>query len=425
MEHYVLAPHHGAGRGRLCRHGRAAVFFVADPAAAASLVGWCRLVGERPADAALGELQRLAGSPGVTAVAAFVLDEGGVTALVYGGVPLFVQRGEGRSPVPNPVGQAPSVVSLGAVDALDVEVAMSPNDPLIELENGVVAADGFSLRHVVIAPPPWAATPATPAAAAADVGAEAAGGTGGAPVVAPAEAEPPPPPVEPQPAPAEPAPAMAASAPAATPPAAAANNMLMSLHGPDDDLPRTEPLPIAGGQGHSHDHGHNNAAAAPANPHEVRVQGLRCSRNHFNDPRARFCAVCGIAMHQASFVLSEDVRPPLGVLVFSDGSFHNLVHSLVFGRDPDDDPRVRSGEAIGVTLVDPGNTISRVHAEVRAVEWDVQLVDRGSTNGTFVWVPTHQQWDRLAPNQPRTLEPGAQVAFGRLTATFESSLRPA
>ena len=69
--------------------------------------------------------------------------------------------------------------------------------------------------------------------------------------------------------------------------------------------------------------------------------------------------------------------------------------------------------------------ISRVHAEVRAVEWDVQLVDRGSTNGTFVWVPARQQWDRLAPDQPRTLEPGAQVAFGRLTATFESSLRPA
>ena len=151
--------------------------------------------------------------------------------------------------------------------------------------------------------------------------------------------------------------------------------------------------------------------------------GADCKNGHFNDPRTRFCATCGIAMHQTSFILTEDVRPPLGVLVMSDGAYHTLVTSLVFGRDPDDDPEVREGRAQGVTLVDPGNTISRVHAEIRAVDWDVHIVDHGSTNGTFLWSNERQQWDRLVPNQPVLLPPGSHVSFGRLTATFESSAR--
>ena len=165
------------------------------------------------------------------------------------------------------------------------------------------------------------------------------------------------------------------------------------------------------------------AAPAAAGPQPVKVKGLVCARGHFNDPRTRFCATCGIAMHQTSFILTEDVRPPLGVLVMSDGAYHTLVTSLVFGRDPDDDPEVREGRAQGVTLIDPGNTISRVHAEIRAVDWDVHIVDHGSTNGTFIWSAERQQWDRLTPNQPVPLQPGSHVAFGRLTATYESSNR--
>jgi len=155
----------------------------------------------------------------------------------------------------------------------------------------------------------------------------------------------------------------------------------------------------------------------------VQVKGLVCARGHFNDPRTRFCAVCGIAMHQTSFILTEDTRPPLGVLVMSDGTYHTLITSLVFGRDPDDDPEVREGRAQGVTLIDPGNTISRVHAEIRGVDWDVHIVDHGSTNGTFLWSNDRQQWDRLAPEQSVPLTPGSHVSFGRLTATFESSAR--
>jgi hypothetical protein len=213
---------------------------------------------------------------------------------------------------------------------------------------------------------------------------------------------------------------------------------LVSLLDTDgDDLPDAAPLPVAGGPAPVADPlaptAESPAVAATAEqpvaatataPGGVRVAGLRCSRDHFNDPRARFCAVCGIAMHQASFVLTEDVRPALGVITFADGTFYTVTGNLVFGRDPDDDPAIRAGSSSPAVLVDPQNTISRVHAEVRAIEWDVYLVDRGSTNGTFVWNAGAQQWERLVQDQPRLIEPGAQISFGRLVAAFDSGLRP-
>ena len=128
-------------------------------------------------------------------------------------------------------------------------------------------------------------------------------------------------------------------------------------------------------------------------------------------------------MHQASFVLVSAARPPLGVLVFSDGSVQTLAATSVVGRDPSDDPAVRSGDAVSLPLTDPTNTLSRVHAELRLVDWDVQVVDRGSTNGTYVWASGQTAWERLLPDVPRTLQPGTHVSFGRLTTTFQSSLR--
>ncbi len=50
--------------------------------------------------------------------------------------------------------------------------------------------------------------------------------------------------------------------------------------------------------------------------------------------------------------------------------------------------------------------VSRLHAEFRADPEKLELVDLGSTNGTFV------NSVRLAPNQPRRLEPGDELRFG-------------
>lgn len=155
------------------------------------------------------------------------------------------------------------------------------------------------------------------------------------------------------------------------------------------------------------------------------ASGLYCSRHHFNDPRARFCAVCGVSMAQASIVLVQGPRPSLGVLVFTDGTSVPLERTVLVGRDTPGDERVRRGEATALTLGDRSGHLSRLHAEVRLDGWDVHLVDHASTNGTFVWDDRRATWHRLAPHHPYVLTPGASLAFGRYTAMFASPLRPA
>jgi hypothetical protein len=443
MDHLVLIPHFGHGRGRLARNGRAVVYVVADPVANAAFASWCALVGERPAADALDDLSRLVQRSAVSALAAFVADGDGIEVLTAGGAPITADG----SPLADDA--APQRRRLTGTSAIELMATGTlADDPLLDFVEGVVAADGFTLRRSAAGPTPWSAaepaahhaepvvdhTDAAPAVGAAPAQAGMPGGAG----------------------------AMAGAAAAAGAPSAdelaelgepevsidpgvveTPAGVVSLLAGADDDLPAAEPLPVAGGP--APDSGAGAAPAANASPQpgappdaatepmavtpsaqpgQVMVSGLRCARGHFNDPRARFCATCGIAMHQASFVLTEDVRPPLGVITFADGTFYSVAGNLVFGRDPDDDPAIRSGDAAPATLVDPANTISRVHAEVRAIDWDVYLVDRGSTNGTFVWNAAAQQWDRLAPDQPRVIEPGAQISFGRLVAAFDSGLRP-
>jgi hypothetical protein len=409
---FTLIPQLGAGRGRLVRIGNTVVYSAGDAAAASALIGWCRLVGDRPGNDVMAELGRLATTGGsLGPFCAAVIGDHGLDVLVHGGVPLVADTPSG----PQPVGDGQT--HLHDATALNLIIGTSPIDPLLGLTDGVIAADGFSLRAKTEAQLPWG---------------PAAGAPAQQPAAMPAQAP-------------APAPAPAAAAPTgAMPPA------MVSLRDiGDDDLPAAAPLPVAApaaapvpeparmpapapaaapAAAPAPAQAAAPAAAAPAattssGPKPVKVKGLVCSRGHFNDPRTRFCAICGVAMHQTSFILTEDVRPPLGVLVMSDGTYHTLITSLVFGRDPDDDPEVREGRAQGVTLIDPGNTISRVHAEIRAVDWDVHIVDHGSTNGTFIWSNDRQQWDRLTPEQSVPLTPGSHVSFGRLTATFESSSR--
>ena len=155
---------------------------------------------------------------------------------------------------------------------------------------------------------------------------------------------------------------------------------------------------------------------------EVLVQGVVCSRGHFNDPRSRFCSSCGISMVQNTQVLTRGPRPPLGVMVFEDGATFSLSSDYVVGRQPDVSDLVRDGLALPLPVDDPERSISRAHAELRLVEWDVHLVNLSGTNGSFVWDEASQQWVPIPEGQSVVLAPGMRVALGRRSAVFESSL---
>lgn len=158
----------------------------------------------------------------------------------------------------------------------------------------------------------------------------------------------------------------------------------------------------------------------PINPDDVVVEGILCSRHHFNNPIASYCMVCGISMVHLTHNLVPGPRPTLGFIVFDNGSTYGLDRSYVVGREPG---QIGEVNVAPLAIHDDNETLSRRHAEIRLVGWDVHIVDLGSTNGTFVWDVSFERWNQIAPNTPVLLSPGDTVALGRRTFVFESVTR--
>lgn len=113
-------------------------------------------------------------------------------------------------------------------------------------------------------------------------------------------------------------------------------------------------------------------------------------------------------------------HPSLGLLVFDDGAAFGLDTDYVLGREPEADDAVMAGRARPIALDDPADTVSRVHAAIHLAAPDVQLIDRGSTNGTHLWDAANGLWERLAPGEPRVIRPGERGAVGRRTFVVEA-----
>jgi hypothetical protein len=212
---------------------------------------------------------------------------------------------------------------------------------------------------------------------------------------------------------ADPAP-VAARPPAPTPvelPAPKRSALLFG--GPAEAEPAREPLPTPGAE---------SSAPAAAEPEDERpkVKGILCKNGHLNDPRAGFCALCGIRTTQQTAVLIEGVRPPLGLLVFDDGATVSLDMDYLLGREPETDERVASGQLRPLLVLDQTGGVSRHHAEIRLEGWDVLLLDTGSANGTLVAPRGAPGWSSLVPGQPVRLTPGMAVRMGGRQFAFES-----
>ncbi|RFU20667.1 FHA domain-containing protein [Geodermatophilus marinus] len=196
------------------------------------------------------------------------------------------------------------------------------------------------------------------------------------------------------------------------PPARAVS--LLAPPPPEEAEPPRAPLPVVSGE--------QPPAAVARDPEDgrPRVKGFLCSRGHLNDPRVQFCALCGVRMAQQTGVLTDGVRPPLGLLVFDDGATVSLDADYLLGREPETDERVRAGAVRPLLVVDPTGGVSRHHAEIRLEGWDVVLVDTGSANGTLVAPRGAPAWSSLVPGQPVQLTPGMAVRMGSRSFAFES-----
>jgi hypothetical protein len=142
------------------------------------------------------------------------------------------------------------------------------------------------------------------------------------------------------------------------------------------------------------------------------VEGVYCKNGHFNDPEARYCAVCGISMGQLTKIRQKGPRPPLGVLVLSDGSVCQLDADYVIGREPTLDSAVAEGRARPLRLMGASGVVSRIHARVELDGWQVFLTDLNSANGTQVLMPGAQAPFSLQPGVRTPLQAGAQIRLG-------------
>jgi hypothetical protein len=152
------------------------------------------------------------------------------------------------------------------------------------------------------------------------------------------------------------------------------------------------------------------------------VDGIYCSRGHFNSPQSIFCIHCGISMVQQTHNRVRGPRPPLGVIVTDEGAVFSLVCDYVVGREPETAPEVVAGTAMAITLDDPKLALSRIHTRILLDGWEVRVEDARSANGTFV-AHGEGEWTRLEPSLPTTVTPGTRIIVGGRTLFFESHQR--
>lgn len=268
-------------------------------------------------------------------------------------------------------------------------------DPHIDLRSGTVAGSGVTLSPRVGAIPAPAPAPVAPAPA---------------PVVeAPVAA--PPPPVAEVPV----APPMEVQVPEGRP------TSFVSIDLTTPPVEEINPLPLATAP--TAEAEAEVAAAAAAEAGEGKILGIYCSRGHFDDPRARFCAICGISMVQQTHNLVWGTRPSLGVLVLDDGASFALDHDYVIGREPETSEQVNSGEAYPLLVNDPTLSVSRVHAVILLRDWDVRIEDARSANGTSVMAPGTTEWISLAPGEPMTITAGTHIRLGDRQMVYDSHFK--
>ena len=179
-----------------------------------------------------------------------------------------------------------------------------------------------------------------------------------------------------------------------------------------------DPLPIVTAE--SVVESDQEASSPPTAPSRIEVEGIVCSRGHFNNPQSTYCMVCGMSLLHLTPNLVVRPRPTLGFIVFDDGASFGLDRSYLIGREPSS---AEHPDAELLVIHDNNDTLSRTHAELRLDGWTVQIVDLGSTNGTYIWDSENDRWNQLTAGHPVELQSGETVALGRRTFVFESVSR--
>jgi hypothetical protein len=189
------------------------------------------------------------------------------------------------------------------------------------------------------------------------------------------------------------------------------------------ELTDRSPLPVAGettGDPASSDETEEpDEAGRPAYERSVQVIGVYSPRGFFNHPDARYCSRTGVKMGASqTIVLTQGPRPPLGVLTLDDGATMTIQWDTVIGREPGNDERVHREEAAPFLVSDDAQSVSRSHAILELVDWDVLISDLGSRNGTYIQLGPDESRRELAAGERVVLHSGTIVHLGDRSFVF-------
>jgi len=101
----------------------------------------------------------------------------------------------------------------------------------------------------------------------------------------------------------------------------------------------------------------------------------------------------------------------VAVLVFETGESVAVLADTLIGREPMDHHNTMSGQWRGLQVDDDAALMSRMHLLLRTVGWEIEAVDLGSRNGSFVALDG-DDWVRLLPGVPYRLANGQKLKVG-------------
>lgn len=149
------------------------------------------------------------------------------------------------------------------------------------------------------------------------------------------------------------------------------------------------------------------ATHKPSEEPPSQVLAAPCVEGHANPPGSHSCRICGAPVEAGTPQIVR--RPPLGLLVASDGQSVELDQRVLVGRAPSADgfgPGVRL-----LTVPSPNQDISRSHLLIAPDGWAIEATDLESTNGTLL-MRRGQEPIRLLGQQPTLVQIGDVLDLG-------------
>ena len=135
------------------------------------------------------------------------------------------------------------------------------------------------------------------------------------------------------------------------------------------------------------------------------VLAINCVNGHPNPVHASSCRICGGALNGK---IVHVKRPNLGTLVASTGGSVTLDADVIVGRLP------KAAPGAGVHLMavaSPTKSISKSHCRINIDDWELNLEDLNSTNGTYL-LREGQLPRRLGGGQRELLRYGDRIDLG-------------